>query len=37
VPYLHVADENTPALALYRAMGFEVRREVHFVVLTPTA
>jgi ribosomal protein S18 acetylase RimI-like enzyme len=37
VPYLPVADANTPALALYRALGFEVRREVHFVVLTPTA
>jgi ribosomal protein S18 acetylase RimI-like enzyme len=35
LPYLHVADTNTPALGLYRAMGFEVRREVHFVVLTP--
>lgn len=33
-PYLHVADANTPALGLYRSMGFVVRREVHFVVLT---
>jgi ribosomal protein S18 acetylase RimI-like enzyme len=35
LPYLHVADTNTPALGLYRAMGFEERRGVHFVVLTP--
>jgi ribosomal protein S18 acetylase RimI-like enzyme len=34
-PYLHVADANTPALGLYHAMGFVLRREVHFVVLTP--
>jgi ribosomal protein S18 acetylase RimI-like enzyme len=31
---LHVADADTPALGLYRSMGFVVRREVHFVVLT---
>jgi ribosomal protein S18 acetylase RimI-like enzyme len=36
LPYLHVADTSTPALGLYRAMGFVDRREVHFVVLTPT-
>jgi ribosomal protein S18 acetylase RimI-like enzyme len=35
LPYLHVADDNTPALGLYYAMGFVSRREVHFVVLTP--
>jgi ribosomal protein S18 acetylase RimI-like enzyme len=35
-PYLHVADANTPAIALYESMGFVPRREVHFVVLTPS-
>jgi ribosomal protein S18 acetylase RimI-like enzyme len=34
-PYLHVSDENTPARGLYRAMGFEDHRAVHFAVLTP--
>lgn len=35
-PFLHAAAENTSAIRLYRAMGFELRREIDFAgVLAP--
>lgn len=35
-PFLHAAAENTSAIRLYRAMGFELRREIDFAaVVTP--
>jgi ribosomal protein S18 acetylase RimI-like enzyme len=32
-PFLHVADTNTGALRLYRALGFRIRRPITFLVL----
>lgn len=36
-PYLHAVSENTGAIRLYEALGFEVRRPIDFTVLTPPA
>jgi ribosomal protein S18 acetylase RimI-like enzyme len=33
IPFLHAAGSNVNAIRLYQAMGFEVRREVTFVLL----
>lgn len=30
IPYLHVAETNTPAINLYRKLGFELRRKISF-------
>jgi ribosomal protein S18 acetylase RimI-like enzyme len=33
IPFLHVFSDNTPAIALYRRQGMEIRRRVHITVL----
>lgn len=35
VPFLHVKTENAGAIALYRKLGFAVRRELAFTVVRP--
>ncbi len=31
-PFLHVKQDNAPALAVYKKLGFEIRRETYFAV-----
>jgi ribosomal protein S18 acetylase RimI-like enzyme len=33
IPFLHVRQDNTRAIALYERLGFQTRRRLHFVVL----
>lgn len=35
IPFLHVYAANTPAIALYKALGFTLRREMKMTVLAP--
>lgn len=37
VPFLHVYAHNTGAIALYESLGFALRSEMTFVVMTPAA
>jgi len=36
-PFLHTSAANAPAIRLYQAMGFELRREVEFAALRPAS
>jgi predicted GNAT family acetyltransferase len=33
IPFLHVFSHNSPAIALYRRQGMEIRRRLHVTVL----
>jgi predicted GNAT family acetyltransferase len=33
IPFLHVMSSNSPAIALYRRQGMEIRRRLHVTVL----
>ena len=37
IPFLHVHGENRPAIAVYRRLGFTLRRVLHMTVLRPIA
>jgi predicted GNAT family acetyltransferase len=37
VPFLHATTSNTVAISRYRSLGFEARRTVDALVLTPPA
>ena len=36
-PFLHVAESNTKAIALYEALGFKRRRRAEVVVIRPSS
>jgi ribosomal protein S18 acetylase RimI-like enzyme len=35
VPFLHTGAHNAPAIRLYEALGFVLRRETSFDLVTP--
>jgi len=35
IPFLHVFSNNAPAIALYRRLGFTLRRQLQLTIMSP--
>ena len=36
IPFLHVFSNNAPAIALYRRLGFTLRRQLQLTIMSPS-